>query len=89
MSDITNSDINALIAFINETLNMLNKTTSSDNKNINTVSTLFIILFALIFAQKLFKYIIKPLYYRRQQEEELAHQDRVNPANQPINCVVI
>lgn len=40
----------------------LNKNNSKADNSINTVTTLWIILFALIIAQKVFKYIAKPLY---------------------------
>lgn len=40
----------------------LNKNNSKNDTSINTVTTLWIVLFALIIAQKVFKYIGKPLY---------------------------
>ena len=40
----------------------LNKNNSKNDSSINTVTTLWIVLFALIIAQKVFKYIGKPIY---------------------------
>ena len=60
----TNSDANSmmiLIQFINETLHE----SQSNGVHLNTVSTLWIILFAIIIVQKLIKYVIKPIVNNR------------------------
>lgn len=60
----TNSDANSmmiLIRFINETLHE----SQSNGVHLNTVSTLWIILFAIIIVQKLIKYVIKPIVNNR------------------------
>lgn len=57
MCDNESEDIRILISYINETI----REKRNDNVNLNTVSSLWIILFGLIIVQKLFKYVLKPI----------------------------
>ena len=61
MNSSTEDELLVLIRFINETLHESKK----DNITINTVSSLWIILFSLIIVQKIFKYVIKPCHQQR------------------------
>lgn len=67
----TDDDLHVLIEFINKTL----REGKDNGVHINTVATLWIILFALIITRKLFKYVIKPCRAYQQ------HQQTINNDN--------
>ena len=75
------SDLHVLIEFINKTLHE-----QKDNSiHLNTVSSLWIILFALIITQKIFKYVIKPCQARHQNNENEQQPNR-DPS---VECLVV
>ena len=76
-------ELQILIRFINETLHESKK----EGITINTVSTLWIILFSLIIVQKLFKYIIKPIHnYRNNNDDVNNNQPQRDPS---AECIII
>lgn len=81
MSD-NDEELKILIRFINETLHESKK----EGITINTVSTLWIILFGLIIVQKLFKYIIKPIHNYRNNNNDANNQPQRNPS---AECIII
>ena len=83
MSDC--DDMLILIKFINQTL--------SENKEsgitLNTVSSLWIILFALIIVQKLFKYVIKPINNRARATTTNSNQSESVNRDTSTECIII
>lgn len=78
------SDLHILIEFINKTL----REQKDDSIQLNTVSSLWIILFALIITQKIFKYVIKPCQARRQNNENVEDGNHRN-RDPSVECLVV
>ena len=78
----SDEEIQILIRFINETLHENKK----EGTTINTVSTLWIILFVLIIVQKAFKYIIKPIHNYKNNNDDNANQPRRDPS---AECIIV
>ena len=70
-----------LIKFINQTLNE----SREQGIKVNTVSTLWIILFALILVQKVFKYIVKPMRRRVNDDNDKNNVNR----DESAECIII
>ena len=49
-------------------LEQLDKNSKDQTSSVNTVTTLWIILFGLVVLQKVFKYIIRPTYKSRRKK---------------------
>lgn len=58
----TSSEYALLKLLIEQLQQQQTQNNSETNKSISTVTTLWIVLFALIILQKVFKYIAKPVY---------------------------
>ena len=78
----SDEELQILIRFINETLHESKK----EGITINTVSTLWIILFALIIVQKLFKYVIKPIHNYKNNNDNNANQPQRDSSTE---CIII
>ena len=78
----SDEELQILIRFINETLHESKK----EGITINTVSTLWIILFALIIVQKAFKYIIKPIHNYKNNNDNNANQPQRDPSTE---CIIV
>ena len=87
MSD-TNSDIDSmkiLIQFINETLHE----SQSNGVHLNTVSTLWIILFSVIVVQKLIKYVIKPIVINKNNNTNNKNNDKNINRDPSTECMIV
>ena len=78
----SDDELKILIQFINQTLHE----SRSNGIHLNTVSTLWIILFALIIVQKLFKYVIKPVYNRTNNTQ---NDDKKINRDPSTECMIV
>ena len=78
----SDEELKVLINFINQTLHE----SRSNGIHLNTVSTLWIILFALIIVQKLFKYVIKPVYNRTNNDNNKEEKINRDPSTE---CMIV